>query len=117
MTNLPAKDTLVELTALISNGNDNKNRISPGIEVNLHTNSSQQDGLLPHKMLSHDEMFNKILKAHEKNDLEQSQCDTAKQYMDRIAYQVPLDQLYQIIACCQFEEGAPFCPVLIKIMD
>lgn len=37
--------------------------------------------------------------------------------MDKIAYHVPLEKLYEIVACCQFEEGAKFCPVLIKIND
>ena len=37
--------------------------------------------------------------------------------MDKIAYHVPLDKLYEIIASCLFEEGVKFCPVLIKIND
>ena len=32
-------------------------------------------------------------------------------------YSVPLDKLYQVIASCQYNEGAIFCPVLVKIID
>ena len=32
-------------------------------------------------------------------------------------YQVPLSRLYQIMASCQYDEGAKFCPVLVKIND
>ena len=51
------------------------------------------------------------------NDLGKLQCDSAKDYMDKIAYHVPLEKLYEIVACCQFEEGSKFCPVLIKINE
>lgn len=37
--------------------------------------------------------------------------------MRKVVYQVPLNKLYKIVASCLYEEGAQFCPVLVKIMD
>ena len=35
--------------------------------------------------------------------------------MRYVEYAVPLKKLYKVVASCLFEEGAKFCPVLIKI--
>lgn len=37
--------------------------------------------------------------------------------MSKVMYQVPLYKLYKVVASCQFEEDAEFCPVLVKIID
>ena len=30
---------------------------------------------------------------------------------------MPLNKLYEVLASCQYMEGADFCPVLVKIID
>ena len=37
--------------------------------------------------------------------------------MFMIEYAVPLKKLYKVVASCLYEEGAKFCPVLIRIMN
>ena len=32
-------------------------------------------------------------------------------------YSIPLDKLYKVIASCQYNEKAEYCPVLVKIID
>ena len=32
-------------------------------------------------------------------------------------YSVPLNKLYKIMASCQYNENAEFCPVLIEVID
>jgi len=32
-------------------------------------------------------------------------------------YSVPLNKLYQVKACCQYNENSNFCPVIIEIID
>ena len=35
--------------------------------------------------------------------------------MRKVSYHVPLSKLYEVVASCLYEEGAKFCPILIKI--
>ena len=56
-------------------------------------------------------------KVHEENTLAENQCQNAKQFMKQVMYQVPLNQLYRVIASCMYSEDAQFCPVLVKIVD
>lgn len=37
--------------------------------------------------------------------------------MKKVMYSVPLNKLYEVLASCQFNENADFCPVLVKIVD
>ena len=37
--------------------------------------------------------------------------------MMKVIYEVPLNKLYKVVASCAYEEGADFCPVLVKIID
>ena len=37
--------------------------------------------------------------------------------MKGVMYSVPLNKLYKVVASCNFNENAPFCPVLVQIMD
>ena len=37
--------------------------------------------------------------------------------MQKVMYHVPLYKLYKVVASCLYEEGALFCPVLVKIID
>ena len=32
-------------------------------------------------------------------------------------YEVPLDDLYEVVASCQYNSDGEFCPVLLKIID
>ena len=59
----------------------------------------------------------KIEQEHRTWRLEENQFSSAKEYMRKVMYQVPLNKLYKVIASCQYEEGADFCPVLVKIVD
>ena len=59
----------------------------------------------------------KIREEHKNWRLEENQFSSAKEYMRKVMYQVPLNKLYKVIASCQYEEEAKFCPVLVKIVD
>ena len=37
--------------------------------------------------------------------------------MNAAMYSVPLNKLYEVVASCQYNEIADFCPVLIKIVN
>ena len=58
-----------------------------------------------------------IQNQHEEYNLEKSQFSSAKQYMDKVMYEIPLEKLYRVIASCQYEENSDFCPVLVKIIS
>lgn len=46
-----------------------------------------------------------------------NQCSNSKDFMKKVMYSVPLNKLYEVLASCQFNENADFCPVLVKIVD
>ena len=54
---------------------------------------------------------------HKTNKLESQQAKSAKEFMNKVMYSVPLNKLYQVKACCQYNENANFCPVIIEIID
>ena len=62
-------------------------------------------------------MVTKIDKEHVKWRLEDNQFSSAKEYMRKVMYEVPLSKLYKVVASCQYEEDAKYCPVLVKIID
>ena len=37
--------------------------------------------------------------------------------MHKVMYSVPLNQLYEVVASCNYDEKSNFCPVLIRIVD
>jgi hypothetical protein len=37
--------------------------------------------------------------------------------MNKVMYSVPLNQLYRVKSCCQYNENANYCPVIIEIID
>lgn len=55
--------------------------------------------------------------AHNRMKLSENQAKTAKDYMQQVMYSVPLNQLYKLMASCNYNENADFCPVLVRIMD
>ena len=55
--------------------------------------------------------------AHSRMKLSDNQAKTAKDYMQQVMYSVPLNQLYKLMASCNYNENADFCPVLVRIMD
>ena len=67
---------------------------------------SEQGATLPH-----------IINEHKDNCLEENQFSSAKEYMQKVMYHVPLYKLYKVVASCLYEEGALFCPVLVKIIN
>ena len=79
--------------------------------------------LLPEELLEPDDMVLKgatlkqMRKAHADNGLTGNQCASAKGFMKKVMYQIPLRKLYQVVASCQYEEESDFCPVLVKIND
>ena len=58
-----------------------------------------------------------IKQQHVKNRLEDNQCSSAKEYIRKVLYKVPLDKLYKVLFSCLYEENAEFCPVIVKIID
>ena len=37
--------------------------------------------------------------------------------MNKVQYKVPINELYEVMASCQFKENADFSPVLLRIVD
>ena len=60
------------------------------------------------------DLLSKIKKSHEENTLLESQCKSAKEYLRKIRFEVPLDDLYQVSSSCQYDENSEFCPVLVE---
>ena len=58
-----------------------------------------------------------MIKQHDKNALIENQSKTSKDFMNKVMYNVPLNRLYKVLASCQYNEGANYCPVLVKIID
>ena len=59
----------------------------------------------------------KIRQAHKKNNPETNQCKDSSDFMHKVMYSVPLNQLYEVVASCNYDEKSNFCPVLIRIVD
>ena len=55
--------------------------------------------------------------AHKVNNIESNQFRTSKDFVKAAMYSVPLNKLYEVIASCQYNETALFCPVLVKVVD
>ena len=55
--------------------------------------------------------------AHKVNNIESMQFRTSKEFVKAAMYSVPLNKLYEVVASCQYSEGADFCPVLVKVID
>ena len=58
-----------------------------------------------------------MIKQHNENDLLTNQAKTSKDFMKKAMYSVPLEKLYKVMASCQYNEDADYCPVLVKIID
>ena len=58
-----------------------------------------------------------IQEAHAANQLEENQCKTSKDFMEKVMYRVPLNMLYKVVASCQYNEKGIFCPVLIQVVN
>ena len=59
-----------------------------------------------------------IRHAHHLNSLSpENQSKNAKDFLDKVMYQVELHELYVVLASCHFKEGADFCPVMVKIKN
>ena len=58
-----------------------------------------------------------IRRKHEAYKLKSNQFSTAKDFMDKVMFSVPLNKLYQVIGSCNYNEDAEFCPVLVEIID
>ena len=54
---------------------------------------------------------------HEAYKLLSNQFSTAKDFMDKVMFSVPLNKLYKVIGSCNYNEDAEFCPVLVGIID
>ena len=55
--------------------------------------------------------------AHDNNDIEKNEHKTANDFMEKVQYKVPLDDLYKVISSCNYMDGAKFCPVLVKVIN
>ena len=58
-----------------------------------------------------------IKAAHSKHAPEANQYNTAKEFMRNVMYSVPLKKLYKVVASCNYNEKADFCPVLLEVID
>jgi hypothetical protein len=62
-------------------------------------------------------MLPEMMTAHEENSLENCQFRSTSEFMNKVRYQVPLNELYEVQASCNYDEDGSFCPVLVKIID
>ena len=62
-------------------------------------------------------MLPEMMTAHEDNSLENCQFRSTSEFMNKVRYQVPLNELYEVQASCNYDEDGSFCPVLVKIID
>ena len=58
-----------------------------------------------------------IAKTHEANNLKNTHFKNAKEYMKQVSYEVPVKQLYEVVASCNFSTELEFCPVITRIRD
>ena len=79
-----------------------------GVEMNASMQEllTLQGAMLPEMMI-----------AHEDNSLENCQFRSTSEFMNKVRYQVPLNELYEVQASCNYDEDGSFCPVLVKIID
>ena len=54
---------------------------------------------------------------HERYQLKNAQFRTAKDFMEKVMFSVPLSKLYKVVSSCNYNEDATFCPVLVEIID
>ena len=53
----------------------------------------------------------------EENKLETNQFKGSKDMMRNIEFTVPIDELYKVVASCNYNINNFYCPVLVKIID
>ena len=87
------------------------------VEMRLMDVADDIDNETLRKTLSRNVLRTKIEQAHKKHKLENSKIESAKDFMTKVMYSVPLSKLYQVVASCQYNEGAEYCPVLVQIKD
>ena len=58
-----------------------------------------------------------IKNAHRTNAPAENQYKSAKDFMRNVMYSVPLNKLYKVVASCNYNEKADFCPVLLEVKD
>lgn len=58
-----------------------------------------------------------IERQKEKNKLENTQFDTTTEYIHKLRFSIPLNQLYTVYDSCLYNSESKFCPVLVRIGD
>ena len=58
-----------------------------------------------------------MIQAHQKNNIENTDIKSAKEFMQKIQSKVPLKGLYKVLASCNYNENSLYCPVIIEIKD
>ena len=53
----------------------------------------------------------------DENLLEKNQFKASKEMMRNIEFNVPIDELYKVVASCNYNINNFYCPVLVKIID
>ena len=53
----------------------------------------------------------------DENLLEKNQFKASKEMMRNIEFNVPIDELYKVVASCNYNINNFYCPVLVKIVD
>ena len=74
-----------------------------------------QDQMIDGRRINIDEM-KKVQALHMKNSLENRQYTSTKEFMNAVTYNLPLNELYRVMASCQYTEDSDFCPVLVEVM-
>ena len=56
---------------------------------------------------------------HDENNLVKllPKVETAKDYLERVEFKIPLQKLYEVVASCHHVEGSDYCGLLLRIKD
>ena len=58
-----------------------------------------------------------MIQAHENNSLDNTYMRSAKEFMQKVQYKVPLKGLYKVLASCNYNESSHYSPVILEIKD
>ena len=70
-----------------------------------------------HEEAPEDATLEQIKVIHRDNQLEDNQFKSAKDYMNKVMYQVPLNKLYEVMHSCQYNEKGAYCPVQLRVVN
>lgn len=53
---------------------------------------------------------------NEKVNIDISKCTTSEQYLEMVAHQIPISDLYKLTDTCSYSQENEFCAIMIEIM-